>query len=92
LFFPAPILYHLSHSPKKPRPQQKHANRIDVPDPETKPQPKRKKKSIKYKIETEAKKQIKQIKDYGKFPLKAETNLSYVGSRFTSCGREFHAL
>jgi hypothetical protein len=32
-----------------------------VPDPETKPQPKRKKKSIKYKIETKATKQIKQI-------------------------------
>jgi hypothetical protein len=30
------------HSTKERRPQQKHANRIDVPDPETQPQPKRK--------------------------------------------------
>jgi hypothetical protein len=30
---------------KKRRPQQKHANHTDVPDPETKPQPKRKKKN-----------------------------------------------
>jgi hypothetical protein len=40
----------------------------DVPGPETKPQQKRKKKSIKYKIETKAIKQIKQIKHYGTRP------------------------
>jgi hypothetical protein len=61
-------LDHLLHSTKERKPQQKHANRIDVEDPETKPQPKNKKISIKYKIETKAIKQIKQIKDYGTFP------------------------
>jgi hypothetical protein len=55
------------HSTKERRPQQKHAKRIDAPDPENKPQQKRKKKSIKYKIETKA---IKQIKDYGTSPSK----------------------
>jgi hypothetical protein len=62
------ILDHPSYSTKELRPQQKHANRIDVPGPETKLQQKRKKKSIKYKIETKAIKLIKQIKHYGTSP------------------------
>jgi hypothetical protein len=74
------------HITKKRRPQQKHVKRIDVPE-----ETKKKKKSIKYKIEPKSIKQIKQIKDYDTSPY-AKANLQCVGSRFTSCGREFNAL
>jgi hypothetical protein len=64
-----------SHSTKKRRPQQKHANRIDVPDPEAKTQPKKKKKINQIQNRNKSNKTNQTNQGLRYIPLKAETNL-----------------